>query len=54
MAHAAKKRHETVVRFLIALGVSDQAARIDAEGLEHHVGEETLRAFERFLKRSRS
>lgn len=54
LAQAAKRRHETVVRFLIALGVSDQAARIDAEGLEHHVGEETLRAFERFLKRTRS
>lgn len=54
LAQAAKKRHETVVRFLIALGVSDAAARIDAEGLEHHVSDETLKAFERFLRRGRA
>ncbi len=42
MAVAARRRHEIVVRFLKAAGVSDETAEIDAEGVEHHVSEETL------------
>src|SRR5262245_9064815 len=52
LAARAKRRHEIVVRFLVALGVSPDTARTDAEGLEHHVSEETLRALERFADRS--
>lgn len=50
LAEKAKARHETVIAFLEALGVSPYNARADAEGIEHHVSEETLAAFERFLK----
>jgi DtxR family manganese transport transcriptional regulator len=35
--------------FLKSLGVSDATAELDAEGVEHHVSEETLRVFERFV-----
>ena len=49
LASQVKKRHETVVTFLVALGISPSVARADAEGIEHHVSEETLRAFERFI-----
>jgi DtxR family manganese transport transcriptional regulator len=49
LAARAKERHEKVVAFLEALGVPARAARIDAEGIEHHVGPETLAAIERFL-----
>ncbi len=49
MALAARKRHEIVINFLCALGVSKVAAQQDAEGIEHHCSRETLRAFERFL-----
>jgi len=49
LAVRAKARHEKVVAFLEALGVSPAAAREDAEGIEHHVSGETLAAFERFL-----
>ena len=49
MATIARKRHDTVVSFLCALGVSKPVALQDAEGIEHHVSRETLRAFERFL-----
>ncbi|WP_120495712.1 manganese-binding transcriptional regulator MntR [Kiloniella sp. EL199] len=42
LAQAARRRHEIVVRFLKAAGVSDATAEIDAEGVEHHVSEETL------------
>ena len=39
------------ISFLLALGVSEETARIDSEGIEHHVSEETLRAMARFLAR---
>jgi DtxR family transcriptional regulator, manganese transport regulator len=34
---------------LIALGVPGEAAEADAEGIEHHVSDVTLKAFARFL-----
>jgi DtxR family manganese transport transcriptional regulator len=49
LAAKAKARHEKVVAFLEALGVSHETARLDAEGIEHHVSPETLAAFDRFL-----
>ncbi len=49
LAVKAKARHQTVVAFLEALGVSSATARADAEGIEHHVSGETLAAFERFV-----
>lgn len=49
LATKAKARHETVVAFLEALGISSSTARADAEGIEHHVSVETLAAIERFL-----
>ena len=51
LAEACKKRHEIVVRFLKALGVSDEIAELDAEGMEHHISEETLQAFKDFAEK---
>jgi DtxR family manganese transport transcriptional regulator len=51
LAAKAKDRHEKVVAFLEALGVSPAIARSDAEGIEHHVSPETLAAFEKFVAR---
>ena len=51
MAVASAGRHELVVRFLKALGVSDSQSEADAEGMEHHLSGETLEAMERFLDR---
>lgn len=48
MARAARRRHVLVVRFLLALGLDPATAEADAEGVEHHVSEATLAAFERF------
>ncbi len=48
LAETSRKRHEVVLEFLLALGVSEEAARIDAEGIEHHVSEETLRVMKQF------
>lgn len=50
LADKARKRHRIVLDFLLALGVSEAAARVDAEGIEHHVSKETLTAFERFAQ----
>lgn len=49
MAKDAKHRHEVTVAVLKKLGIGHEAAEIDAEGMEHHVSKETLKAFERFL-----
>lgn len=46
LAEKVRARHRTVEAFLLALGVSPCNARIDAEGLEHYVGAETLKAFQ--------
>ena len=45
IAAASKQRHEVVVEFLRSLGVPERVARMDAEGMEHHVSPETLAAF---------
>jgi DtxR family manganese transport transcriptional regulator len=52
LAGECKRRHETVVAFLRSLGVPENAAEMDAEGIEHHVSPETLAVFERWLKKS--
>ena len=49
LARNARERHRAVVQFLVALGVSDAQAQIDAEGIEHHVSDETLAAMARFV-----
>src|SRR5471030_2948066 len=54
MAVRSRERHQTVESFLLALGVSPETARRDAEGLEHHVSEETLAVFRRFTERAAS
>lgn len=48
LAHESRERHNIVENFLLALGVSPDIARCDAEGMEHHVSKETLHAFRRF------
>jgi DtxR family transcriptional regulator, manganese transport regulator len=49
LAEDGKRRHATVENFLLALGVSNEAARIDSEGIEHHVSAETLKAMTKFI-----
>lgn len=47
LAEESRRRHETVVAFLRGLGVPEEIAQSDAEGIEHHVSRETLAAFKR-------
>lgn len=49
IAEASRRRHQLVVAFLLAIGVSEETARADAEGIEHHVSTETLAAFGRLV-----
>jgi DtxR family manganese transport transcriptional regulator len=50
LALAARRRHQIIVDFLRSLGISERTACIDAEGIEHHVSEETLSAFAKAAK----
>jgi DtxR family manganese transport transcriptional regulator len=50
LAKAARRRHEIVLSFLKSLGVSEAVATTDSEGIEHHVSDETLKAFQRFVQ----
>lgn len=45
LAEESRRRHDIVVAFLRVLGVSEEIAQRDAEGIEHHVSPETLVAF---------
>jgi DtxR family transcriptional regulator, manganese transport regulator len=49
VAAASRERHVLVHEFLLALGVPADVAETDAEGIEHHVSVETLRAMKAFL-----
>ena len=50
LAAQTRQRHETVLAFLRALGVPEAEAHRDAEGMEHHVGDATLAAMQKFLQ----
>ncbi|MCB9965526.1 MAG: manganese-binding transcriptional regulator MntR [Rhodospirillales bacterium] len=48
LAQKCKERHKIVLDFLIRIGVPPQTAEFDAEGIEHHLSEETLEILARF------
>ena len=50
LAKRVRARHRLVVDVLLALGVPQEAAEADAEGIEHHVSDVTLKAFAEFLR----
>lgn len=52
LAERVRARHRLVVDLLIAIGVPEHSAELDAEGIEHHVSDTALSAFARFLGRS--
>lgn len=49
LAEKVRARHRTVVAVLVAMGVPEDIAELDAEGIEHHVSDRTLAAFDAFL-----
>jgi Mn-dependent DtxR family transcriptional regulator len=44
------KRHSLLAEFLIMIGVDEDTANRDAEGIEHHLHSETLKKLEEFVK----
>ena len=46
LADKSRARHDIVFRFLLAIGVSEETAKHDSEGVEHHVSDETLDIFQ--------
>ena len=53
LAEEMRKRHILVLEFLKALGVRPEVAASDAEGIEHHVSDETLALFEKFVRQNK-
>ena len=51
VASISKKRHLIVLTFLKNLGLDIKTAEADAEGIEHHVSDKTLKKMEQFNKR---
>ena len=54
IAEASRSRHKAVHDFLRALGIDEMTAEADAEGIEHHVSEQTLAAFIHLTERLNS
>ena len=52
VASFSKKRHIIVLTFLKNLGVDARTAEADAEGIEHHVSDKTLKKMEQFNKKN--
>ena len=50
IASKSKKRHKIVYNFLINLGLSKKIAKLDSEGIEHHVSKFTLIKMKKFNK----
>lgn len=50
-AAACRARHHIVYSFLKAIGVNEENAHADSEGIEHHVSPQTLAALARLTKR---
>ncbi|CAG9000829.1 MAG: Transcriptional regulator MntR [Candidatus Celerinatantimonas neptuna] len=49
MAEKVSRRHSIVLSTLLALGIPEETARSDAEGIEHHCSEATVEAMKKFL-----
>ncbi len=52
LAEQSRERHHIVENFLLSLGISSEIAHRDAEGIEHHVSDETLEIFRAFYQSS--
>ena len=52
VASVSKKRHIIVLTFLKKLGLDLKTAEADAEGIEHHVSQKTLKKMDLFNKKN--
>ena len=49
MARFTQQKHLTLIKFLTILGVEEKTAKLDAEGIEHHVHKNTVNRIEGFV-----
>ena len=49
LAKSVQRRHLTILKFLRILGIEDKIAKLDAEGIEHHVHRTTIDRIARFV-----
>ena len=52
LASISKKRHIIVLTFLKKLGIDNKTAEADAEGIEHHVSQKSLKKMDLFNKKN--
>ena len=50
MAESIHEKHDLLVEFLEMIGVNENVANIDAEGIEHHLHSETSKKLQIFIK----
>jgi Mn-dependent DtxR family transcriptional regulator len=50
LADSVSERHSLIHQFLLILGVDDQTAHADAEGIEHHLHARTVGQITKFVK----
>jgi Mn-dependent DtxR family transcriptional regulator len=50
MARSIQQKHLAITKFLQVLGVSEKIARLDAEGIEHHLHRATIERIRRFVE----
>ena len=51
LAQACKERHRIVRDFLIMMGLPEDIADADAEGMEHHISQQTLAVFQKAISK---
>jgi DtxR family manganese transport transcriptional regulator len=49
-ARSVQQKHLTILKFLRLLGIEESTAKLDAEGLEHHVHKATIDRMTRFVQ----
>lgn len=54
LAAKCKERHQIVLDFLRSIGVPEEIAELDAEGVEHHVSVETLQIFKAYIRQNKT
>jgi len=50
VAENIREKHRLLAEFFKMIGVDDNIANIDAEGIEHHLHPETLKKLQHFIK----
>ena len=49
-AESIHEKHSLLTEFLKMIGVDENVANIDAEGIEHHLHPETLKKLQEFIQ----